>query len=248
MRHKSVHPGWRFISTVVHRTLPFVVMVLVGSFALAVPAQEASAKAPAKLTSCSFAALQTAVAGGGTIKYEQTCSVSFPTVIIFKGNADIEANGFGVNFDGAYGTNFFDLTGGKLTISGITMTRGGQTAPSGQNGNSGNPGTDGSNGSTESGEPGGSAEPSTPGTNGSNGTSASAVQSLPAEGGALQIMAGTMVLNDDSVSGEAVGGNGGTGGTGATGGGGGDGGNGSAGLAGLDGQTPGAGGLAALTH
>jgi hypothetical protein len=62
---------------------------------------------------------------------------------------------------------------------------------------------------------------------------------------AIYVKAGTLVLNDDTVSGEAVGGNGGNGGNCGNGGSGGSGGSGSAGLDGLGGQgTTGASGLA----
>jgi hypothetical protein len=103
---------------------PSVSITLVVGLGLVGP-QPVSASGPTLLTSCSFAALDSAVSGGGTIDYQQNCTggstVVFPTEILFKGTADIEANGFGVTFSGANSTRFFQLTGGRLTISGVTM-------------------------------------------------------------------------------------------------------------------------------
>src|ERR1700677_3665247 len=73
---------------------------------LIAPSPVASAKGVTEVTSCSFAALDTAISGGGKIEYEQNCNgstqdVVFPTEVIFKGTADIEANGYGVTFYGS---------------------------------------------------------------------------------------------------------------------------------------------------
>jgi hypothetical protein len=128
---------------------PSVSITLVVGLGLVGP-QPVSASGPTLLTSCSFAALDSAVSGGGTIDYQQNCTggstVVFPTEILFKGTADIEANGFGVTFSGANSTRFFQLTGGRLTISGVTMHGGEETGQSGSEGTSGQPGTNGANG------------------------------------------------------------------------------------------------------
>jgi hypothetical protein len=220
-------------------------MTLATGVALVVPSAVASAKGVTELTSCSFASLDKAVAGGGTIDYEQNCNVLFPTEIIFKGTVDIEANGFGVAFEGSAG-RLFDLRGGHLTISGIDLQGGEVTGESGDAGPAGAPGEDGASGSSEAFADGGPAGPSTAGKNGSDGTAAPlpTATAPQAEGGALLIeKGGTVTLDDDTVSGDAIGGNGGPGGSGGTGGSGGDGGNGSEGMPGLSGQSAGAGGL-----
>jgi hypothetical protein len=81
---------------------PLAAIAMAAGIALVAPESPASAAGPTLLTSCSFAALDSAVAGGGRIDYELNCNggsaVSFPTEIIFKGTADIEASGFGVTF------------------------------------------------------------------------------------------------------------------------------------------------------
>ncbi len=105
---------------------PLAAIALGAGLALVAPSSFASAKGVTELTSCSFASLDTAISGGGTIDYEQNCNggseVQFPTEIIFKGTVDIEANGFGVTFYGS-ATRLFDLRGGSLTISGVRFGR-----------------------------------------------------------------------------------------------------------------------------
>jgi hypothetical protein len=143
-------------------------MTLATGVALVVPSAVASAKGVTELTSCSFASLDTAVSGGGTIDYEQNCNVPFPTEIIFKGTVDIEANGFGVTFAGS-ASRLFDLRGGHLTISGIDLDGGEVTGESGDAGSSGAPGEDGASGSSETFADGGPAGPSTAGRTGLTG-------------------------------------------------------------------------------
>jgi hypothetical protein len=122
---------------------PLAAAALVVGLVLVAPGHAAAA-GPTMLTSCSFAALSMAVSGGGTIDYEQDCTgssqVVFPTEIIFKGTVDIEANGFGVSFDSGYSTRFFDLVGGHLTLSGITLLGGAAIGQNGQNGQAGQAG------------------------------------------------------------------------------------------------------------
>jgi hypothetical protein len=147
-------------------------ITLATGVALVVPSAIASAKGVTELTSCSFASLDTAVASGGTIDYEQTCNgssqVVFPSEIIFKGTVDIEANGFGVTFFGS-ATRLFDLRGGHLTISGIDLQGGEVTGESGDLGSNGAAGQTGAPGSSATYEDGGPAGASTAGENGGDG-------------------------------------------------------------------------------
>jgi hypothetical protein len=80
-------------------------IALVAGLALVAPGSAAAASGTTELTSCSFSALKQAMSGGGTIDYEQNCvdpsEVVFPTEISLKGTADIEANGFTVDFYGS---------------------------------------------------------------------------------------------------------------------------------------------------
>jgi hypothetical protein len=69
------------------------------------------------LTSCSFSALKSAVAAGGTVDYGVSCTsppVSFTsTITVPTGlSVDIEANGRAVTFDGGAKVRLFQVSGG----------------------------------------------------------------------------------------------------------------------------------------
>ncbi len=101
-----------------------------------------------------FTALKNAVAVGGTIDYGVSCSsspVSFTATIKVPAGltADVEANGHSVTFDGGNKVRLFQVTGGKLTIGGISLNNAAVLTASGTNGGTGadgTPGTSGSNG------------------------------------------------------------------------------------------------------
>jgi hypothetical protein len=134
------------------------------------------------LTSCGFSALKQAVAAGGTVDYGTDCSsspVSFTATITVPSGltADIEANGHSVTFNGNYKVRLFQVTGGKLTIGGITLEQGeastaaGLAGGTGATGSSGSPGGTGAsraNGSSP-GADGGPGQPGQPGTGGQRG-------------------------------------------------------------------------------
>jgi hypothetical protein len=201
------------------------------------------------VSKCTEAALKSAIAraSGNPVDYIVACSVPFTTPITIGASAsvDIDANGNTVYFSGGSSHRLFLVKGGTLTLAGLDLIAGVATGQSGQAGSAGAAGDNGADGSPGSDSVGGSAGPSTRGDNGKNGTSApSPTAAAPqAEGGDLLVQAGTLVLNDDTVSGEAVGGNGGFGGSGGLGGSGGQGGEGSDGLEGLSGQVAGQDGL-----
>ena len=94
------------------------------------------------LTSCGFTALKTAVAAGGTIDYGVNCTspaVSFTATIKVPAGltADVEANGHSVTFDGGGKVRLFQVTGGKLTIGGISLNNAAVSTASGTNGGTG---------------------------------------------------------------------------------------------------------------
>src|SRR5579875_3259732 len=104
----------------------------------AVPAQGATSAG--QLTSCTFSALKQAVAQGGTIDYEQNCTdVQFAsTLAIASGHTvDIEANGYTVVFDGQNARRLFTVSGGTLTITGVTLENGRVTGKNGAAGKNG---------------------------------------------------------------------------------------------------------------
>ena len=59
-----------------------VVTFLVFGARVVLATGDASAASPTELTSCTFAALQSAIAGGGTIDYDQDCGTNFPSAIV----------------------------------------------------------------------------------------------------------------------------------------------------------------------
>ena len=211
------------------------------------------------LTTCSFSALKSAVAAGGSVDYGTNCQsppVSFASTISVPSGltVNIEANGHSVTFDGGAKVRLFEVTGGKLTIGGITLSnaevstangKAGSTGGTGKTGPAGATGANGANGSPGAnggpGHAGGGGGKPTAGQPGGAGQSAKL-----ASGAALLITAGTVALNDDTLLNDIAaggsGGLGGDGGVGGNGGGGGNGGTGGGGGGGNPGQPGGSGG------
>ncbi len=171
-----------------------------------------------------------------------TSALSIPTGL----SMDVEANGHTVVFDGGGAVQLFRVTGGQLTIGGISLINGavrggvgraGGFGGTGTNGTAGATGGNGANGSTPGAsggpaQPGGSGAAATGGASGSNGG-----KGKPARGGALYIAAGTVTLRNDTFTNDVVaGGSGGVGGAGGSGGSGGGGGNGGTGGSGHGGR------------
>jgi hypothetical protein len=207
-----------------------------GSLSLAAAA---GASDTTNLSSCSFTALQSAVAAGGTIDYQQSCSATSAAEVRFTAtltiaagqSVDIESNGFTVDLDGQGKHRLFTVAGGTLALTGIDLVDGSVArgaasgGTNGANGNPGSAGTSGVNGTT--------GAPGTAGTTGGDGTSgapgANGRRGAAAEGGALFVeSASTVVLNGGSVQGATRGGTAGAGGAGGAGGPGGPGGSGGA--------------------
>jgi hypothetical protein len=179
------------------------------------------------LTSCTFSALKAAVAAGGTVDYGANCSsppITFTSKLSVASGltVDIEADGHTVTFDGADTVRLFQVTGGKLTIGGITLedavadgTNGqaGGNGATGTTGTSGGPGANGTNATS----PGANGGPGMPGVAGGKATAGgmgvAGGGGTSAQGGALYITAGTVILNNDTLSNDsATGGAGGAGG------------------------------------
>ena len=123
------------------------------------------------LTTCSFSALKSAVAAGGTVDYGTNCQsppVSFTSTISVPSGltVDIEASGHSVTFDGGFKVRLFEVTGGKLTIGGVTLTNAEVSTANGKAGSTGGNGTAGKAGAT--------------GANGANGSpGATAARAMP---------------------------------------------------------------------
>jgi hypothetical protein len=212
------------------------------------------------LNSCSFAALKTAVAAGGTVDYGVDCQsppVSFTSTITVPAglSVDIEANGHSVTFDGGAKVRLLEVTGGRLTVGGISLdnaqaaTASGTAGSNGAAGVTGAPGAAGANGTNGS-SPGASGGPGQPGGAGGAATaghaSGAGKNAKLARGAALLITSGTVTLTSDTFSNDiasgGAGGPGGAGGNGGSGGTGGDGGIGGGGAGGAPSATGGAGG------
>src|SRR5690242_16813201 len=122
------------------------------------------------LTSCSFPALKSAVAAGGTVDYGVSCTsppVSFTsTITVPTGlSVDIEASGHTVTFDGGAKVRLFQVTGGRLTIGGISLNSAQVSTASGKAGSNGAAGAAGSSGAAGA----NGANGSSPGANGGPG-------------------------------------------------------------------------------
>ena len=76
------------------------------------------------ITACNESTLTTAVAAGGTVSFGASCSdLKFTQTISIgaKLKVVISGNGHTVVFDGQGSTQLFIVTGGHLTITGITL-------------------------------------------------------------------------------------------------------------------------------
>ena len=198
------------------------------------------------LTTCSTSPFTSAAHSSGTITFDTTsaCIVTLtsPVHIPATVNLSIVVTGAPVTISGGESTRLFDVTGGTLSVTDVSLSSGFVGGATGGNGTAGvaaGPGAPGLTGSgTSPGGAGTSGPPATPGLPADPGKAA--------DGGALDISSGTVTLtsvtlaNDEAIGGN--GGQGGAGGVGSTGGTGGNGGTGAAGGAGGNGAGPGNGG------
>jgi hypothetical protein len=205
------------------------------------------------LSTCTESALASAVAKGGNISYVTSCpSVPFNSSISIasKHTVSISGNGFSVTFNGQSATRFFVVSGGQLTVKDIGFVAGFATGSNGATGTAGTvgmigttgqPGASGTDGMGEGGSPGASGTNGAPGTAGGPGTTGTIAQ-----GGAIWVKSGLLVLSFDTFTSNVVrggtGGNGGPGGSGGSGGGGGIGGRGGSGASASPGGPGGQGG------
>ncbi|HYK93257.1 MAG TPA: hypothetical protein VEY07_04350, partial [Thermoplasmata archaeon] len=182
---------------------------------------------------CTFTTFQSDVLAGGTVTFGAACSLTMTSAITIPSTltVNITSGGFTVSLSGGSSNQLFIVKGGHLNITGITLQNGRATGTAGLAGTAGTIGAAGTNGVTGTsgtggtGQSGGAGGAGTAGGNGGNG--GKGLAGGAAEGGAIQIVSGTVILVQDSIlSNEAVGG---AGGNGATGGGGGSGGSGGTG-------------------
>ena len=144
-----------------HRARPLRGVFLAGPLALGAavlwgPSALAATGGPAVvkvLTSCGFTALKNAVAAGGTVDYGvngQSPPVSFTSTITVPAglSVNIEANGHTVSFDGGLKVRLFVVTGGQLTIGGISLVNAEVLTVAGSAGGNGGAGTTGASGAT----------------------------------------------------------------------------------------------------
>lgn len=183
------------------------------------------------LTTCSSSQFISAAGSSGTITFDisSSCTITLtsPVSIPTSVKLTIADSGASVIISGGETNQLFDVSGGTLSISDITLSGGfvrkGASAD-GHNGVDAVPGTN----STSPGGKGGKGKAGTAGTAGKPGKSV--------DGGALDITSGTVTLTSDSVvNDEAVGGSGGQGGVGGVGSTGGTGGGGATGTKGGNG-------------
>jgi hypothetical protein len=160
------------------------------------------------VTNLTFAELQAAVAGGGTVTFATRGTITFTGTITVDTNTFIDASNVGVTFSGNNAVRLFNVgTGASLTLRSLTLTRG---ASKGTNG------VAGAAGKNDPDRNGGNGKPGTAGESASGG--------VILNHGTATLIACTVVTN------AATGGHGGAGGVGGNGspdfGDGGDGGNG----------------------
>jgi hypothetical protein len=198
------------------------------------------------LTTCSSSHFRSAAGSSGTITFKvaSACTITLTSAIDFPAKVDVTIDNIGGSVDiyGGDANRLFDVSGGQLSITGVTLSGGlarGATGGDGANGTDAVPGTAGKAGTgTSAGGNGGN------GTVGTAGGAGKAGQSV--SGGALAITSGTVTLRSDTLVGDEAmggsGGQGGTGGVGSTGGSGGSGGTGAKGGNGGAGGKPGDGG------
>ena len=224
-----------------------VLMIGVATGGAALASDPASATGGGAITSCTQAAFQGALDAGGSVKVECSGTIALTSPLTFsKGKASLNATGQSVIIDFSSSgsptdTRLFEISGGTLSLTGITFEFGVASGTDGKDGAFGTDGTTGSAGSFPGGT-GGDGGDAKNGGNGGNGKSAS--------GGCFEIGSGATVAISDSTiedcsAGGGWGGEGGGGGEGGVGGvgGAGDNGTGSSG-AGSPGGTGGAGGNA----
>ncbi len=131
--------------------------------------QAAGRAAATTISACSFAKLASAVGKGGVVKFGVNCpDLVFTKTLAVTGSltVDLEANGHQVVLDGGGRLRLFEVTGGTLTINGMTLQDGlaaGKAGTQGRDGLAGSPGANGSDGA------GGGLNTSMPGGAGTNG-------------------------------------------------------------------------------
>ena len=111
--------------------------VLLFATGLAVVAGVPVAQADTTLSSCSPAAFDAAVTAGGTVRFGLDCPslvVARTTVIPVGKTLDIEGNGHAVTLSGGGVRRLFKVTGGLLTVRGVTIELGAAVGTVGTNG------------------------------------------------------------------------------------------------------------------
>lgn len=84
------------------------------------------------VNTCTLAALQTALSGGGTVTFNCSGTIVFTSTWVVTANTTINGNGFGVILSGGNATDLFSInSGAKLTLSRLTIQNGLNTSSGG---------------------------------------------------------------------------------------------------------------------
>ena len=155
-----------------------------------------SARADTTLTSCAPSDFAAAVAAGGTVRFAVDCPNLVPAATTVVGAGEvlgIEGDGHVVALSGANQRRLFTVTGGRLTVRGVTLRFGAAVGASGAAGAAGTAGVAGAPGS--SGVTGSVGLAGTSGSAGRDGSAATAGARGAAgsigRGGAVYIASGS---------------------------------------------------------
>ncbi|MFI5419105.1 MAG: hypothetical protein ACHQ2Y_09485, partial [Candidatus Lutacidiplasmatales archaeon] len=171
------------------------------------------------ISACTESALATALAVGGAVAFGLACYDLKMNASIGIGHnlsVNLTAGIYPVTLDGQYRTQFFIVTGGQLSVTGITFEHGFVQGTAGLNGLGGSAGSTGANGAAgadgtsygQAGAPGSAGAAGKAGHAGAQGQTG-----VAGRGGAIWIQSGNVTLTADKfTSNSAWGGGGGMGG------------------------------------
>ncbi len=177
---------------------------------------------------CTTAAVEAAVAAGGSYLFDCSGGITVPQLVV-SSTVSLDATGHALSLSGGSLNRVFDVEGGSLSLTHVSVTGGvatsGPAPANGVSGINGTPGIPGAAGPNPTGGDGGAGTSGAGGTGGTNGENADG----SAQGGAIYEAGGStvtltnMTISSSSADGDS-GGSGGSGGAGGNGGAGGAGG------------------------
>ncbi|WP_259313923.1 hypothetical protein [Capillimicrobium parvum] len=175
--------------------------VLVAGVAALFTASSPASASPRTLTDCTYAALASSVAAGGTVVLDCDATIPFdaPIVVPAGRSVRLDASGSAVTFDGQRRTRLLEVSG-SLTLVNLRLVNGRVQGAAGTLGTGGVGHSD-----AETGEPGGAGGAGTAGGDAAGGAV------LVTQSGRLEVIGGALRSNT------VIGGQGGTGGRGGQG-------------------------------